>query len=333
MPPAWHCLENPSGELWVESAANLAVSDALPSHLVQPVHEQLAKKYSRWRVAMSLLAIAGPVLHSLYGEWDFIMALGEMRADDRLAVFVVTSFPANIIAAAAFPVTVTNQAGARFIFVPAVVCSILRCFGVCLDLYHTATHVNSACALVHTLTVALLFCVWLRGAVLGVASRYTWLHHRCIFSIDGAALLLCNIAIHALGPPPSFSPGNMSFPAALSRGAASLLLGAVLTPANRLRIARIANHAGMNHVTVRLEELSVASEAVRADLTADIDAAARDQFLSNPDLHLEELNSRTGDNASSSCLEPGSSSLKAGSYQTAKLDGTFVMYPGPDMQR
>ena len=61
MPPARHCLENPSGELWVESAANLAVPDALPSHLVQPVHEQLAKKYSRWRVAMSLLAIAGPV--------------------------------------------------------------------------------------------------------------------------------------------------------------------------------------------------------------------------------------------------------------------------------
>ena len=61
MPPARHCLEKPSGELWVESAANLAVSDALPSHLVQPVHEQLAKKYSRWRVAMSLLAIAGPV--------------------------------------------------------------------------------------------------------------------------------------------------------------------------------------------------------------------------------------------------------------------------------
>ena len=90
------------------------------------------------------------MLHALFGEWDMLFSIGTLPADARVLAYVVSLYPSTLIAAAAFPTSAsTTTAGARFLFVPVVCCSILRCFGVGLDLHHTQTHVNLACTLAH----------------------------------------------------------------------------------------------------------------------------------------------------------------------------------------
>ena len=68
--------------------------------------------------------------------------------------------------------------------------------------------------------------------------------------------MLCAFAHRALGPPPLYAPGNVSFGLALVRSLGTILLGSVfLHPAARLWTARRANWLGWNRVTLELKEL------------------------------------------------------------------------------
>ena len=233
----------------------------MPAFMHAPIKEKLANNYRRQRIIMSILALTAPLVHSLYGEWKFIYSFGDLPADSRLLLYLVSVGSASIGCAAAFPLDPTTEAGAKFTVIPVTIGSMLRCFGVVLDLYHTGYIVNDACTLVHRITNTVLFCSWFQGIWLGLNRRFTWKMSRTCHAIDGFAIFLCTLLIRHLGPSTGYPPGAMSFPAALTRGLSALLLGLVgLAPSNRLRIARFATHLGWNHVTMSLEEFSHAKE-------------------------------------------------------------------------
>ena len=217
----------------------------------------LARNFTRQQILMSTIALFPFVMHSLFGEYDFIFTLGTLPADSRVVAYCMSAYLSTIICAASFPTSPTSTAGARFIYVPVVVGACLRAIGVCLDLYHTEAHVNVACTAVHGLTALVLICLWLNGAWLGSNHQFTWANARWVHGGEGTALVLCVLGLRACGPPPSYPPGNMSFVAALARGGLAMFLGIVLiAPPNRIRIASAANRLGLNHVTIYLHELN-----------------------------------------------------------------------------
>ena len=236
-------------------SAQLAKVQIAP-HLKPTVERRAARKYMHSRTALSVIAVAAPLLHSLFGEWRFIFSFGTLPGYFRLYAYFFSLYIPTLLIAAAFPSDVTTEAGAKFAFVPVVVCSCLRCVGVCLDLYHTGTHVNVACAFVHRCTAVLLLFVWGTAAVQGIRHRMSWGCARCIHGSEGTILLTCTIALRICGPPPVYPPGDMPFPASLARGGLAVALASViLHPAMRKKIAAIANRLGFNHLTIHLGEL------------------------------------------------------------------------------
>jgi len=233
----------------------------LPRQIAIPVRRRLAHSFTVQRLLLSLFAISGPVLHTLYGEWRFLFTLGQLPADSRVFVYAISLYIPTIIIAAGFPNNPSTAAGSNFTFVPVVICSILRCFGVCLDVYHSgkSIHVNAACSRIHHLTAFIIFSVWLAAAVEGLRGRISWYVARCVHATEGAALCLCTLGLRAFGPPPHYAPGEMSFLAALVRSGLAVLLGtAILTPRNRFRVADLATRFGWNHVTIHLGEMQMA---------------------------------------------------------------------------
>jgi len=228
-----------------------------PSFLVSLYHRKLAGVFTRQRIVVSVLSTAGPVLYSLYGEWDFLFSLGTLPPDMRIAVYAISLVAPTIMIAAAFPEDVTSASGATFAFVPVVVGSTLRCVGVCLDLYHTHTRVNVACAYLHSATASAVFALWLVALVYGVRRRFSWTMARCVHGLEGALLVLCTLGLRYLGPPPNYAPGSLSFAAAVTRGGLAIFLSlVVLTPSNRQRMAELARRAGCWKFAVDLGELS-----------------------------------------------------------------------------
>ena len=236
----------------VESAG---LSADLPWHLQSPLRQKLYQNFTRQRAIMSALALSGLLLHSLFGEWDFLFTFGTLPRDSRVLVYVVSVYSTSLIMAATFPRDPSSEAGAQFTVAPVIAGSILRCFGVALDLYHTGPLVNDACTCVHRATSVVLFAVWLIAALQGLAARFTWRSARCVHLLEGTSLVLCTMLIRALGPSPSYPPGGMSFGAALARGGFAVFLGAgVLSPQNRARIAQHANSLGLNQLIISLAE-------------------------------------------------------------------------------
>ena len=246
----------------VESAKQL--SAATPSYLARPLRHHLARSFTTRRVLLSLLSIAGPLVHSLYGEWDFIHTFGSLPNDARILTYLLSLYVPSLIIAASFPVDPSSREGYTFSFVPLVVGAILRCFGVCLDLHHTSTHVNSACALVHRVMAVVVLGVWLTAAIQGARRCVSWKTARIVHTIEGSALVLCTLMLRVLGPPASYSPGEMSFTGALVRGGLAIFLGTfVLSPSNRRRAFELTSWLGLNHIAISLGELTNVSEARR----------------------------------------------------------------------
>lgn len=257
-----------------EPSAALPIAEAarpvnVPKFMATPLRHQLSASFTRQRMVLSLVAISGPLIHSLYGEWDGILfSLGTLPSPDtRVLIYFYSLFIPTIMIACAFPDehAPMTESGAIFSFVPCVVCAILRCFGILLDLHHTETHVNDACARVHTAACAILFCAWASVAVLGMRRRVDWSIARWMHGTEGATFILCTLALHRCGPPPSYAPGSVSLPAALARGCLALLLSlCVVTPSNRQRMASYARTSGLFHVAIPLGELRVGADARRA---------------------------------------------------------------------
>lgn len=223
------------------------------------LRQALARRYTFLWVIVSMICISGPLLQSLYGEWDFIFSFGTLPADTRVMFYMLSLYGSTMIVAAAFPVNPASEVGAKFTFVPVVVCAVLRCFGVCLDLYHNGHHATVGCTVVHWLASIVVFATWVFASVQGVRRRVTWYIARCVHAMEGTAFILCALLMRALGPAAHYPPGAMSFPAALFRGLLAVTLSAViLKPLNRIRMSQVANRFGWNHVTVGLGELTSA---------------------------------------------------------------------------
>ena len=85
-----------------------------------------------------------------------------------------------------------------------------------------------------------------------------------MYAVDGVGFVVCTLAMRGLGPPPAYPPGNTTLWSALLRGASTLGLSVLLTPANRVRLASAANSAGWNHVCMELRDLVVRPDGAAA---------------------------------------------------------------------
>ena len=245
---------------YVESAD---LSSDIPGFLQIPLRQKLSQSFTRQRALLALLTLSTTSLSPLFGEWDFAwqavhgLSLDSLPRDSRLALYVASVYSTSLFVAALFPNDMSSKAGAQF-QLPVVVGSTLRCVGVVLDVYHTGPLVNPACTAVHRLTSVVLFLAWLSAPVRSWAGRFDWYWGRCIHMTEGVALVTCTLLIRALGPSEHYPPGGMSLSAALARGGLAIVLGGlVLSPPNRRHLARLANHFGVNHVVLSLNDVDL----------------------------------------------------------------------------
>ena len=103
--------------------------------------------------------------------------------------------------------------------------------------------------------------LWTSSALSCAAGSCTWGVIRVVFAFDGLIFLLSNLLLLYFGPPPFYQPRNVSLRAAIVRATYTPLLGLLLTPANRQRIAAFANNVGWNHVTLTLDLMGLGAEA------------------------------------------------------------------------
>ena len=181
-----------------------------------------------------------------------------------------------------------------------------------LDVYHTGPLVNPACTAVYRLTNVVLFVAWLSAPVRSWLCRFDWYWGRCIHLTEGVALVACTLLIRALGPSEHYPPGGMSLSAALARGGLAILLGGlVLSPPNRRRLARLANHLGVNHVVLSLRDIDL-NPANRRDAYCEI----RPPSIRPP----SQLQGGAEDDTSASSLTSPRYSVPE-SHHTTKLTG------------
>ena len=251
---------------YVESAD---LSSDIPDYYFKqmPMRQKLSQSFTRQRALLALLSVLGTSFSLLFGEWDFVGlgvewgsvcgSLGTLSRDSRLVMYVVSVYSTSLLIMAAFPYNLSSAAGTQFLL-PILVGSVLRCVGVVLDVYHTGPLVNPACTAVHRLTSVVLFGAWLSTPVQAWAGRFDWYWGRGIHMIEGVALVTCTLLIRALGPSEHYPPGGMSLSAALARGGLAIVLGGLVeSPPNRRRLARLANHFGVNHVVLSLGDLDL----------------------------------------------------------------------------
>lgn len=145
----------------------------------------------------------------------------------------------------------------RFTLPLSAVTSLCVWIGVLISYFYSSTsHVNTACTVVHALVCLVTASAWSLGAVLSYRYAYTWAAGRAIMIVDGAAFFTSALALRLLGPPPAYPPGNVSFHLALIRAAIIMTWGTLLSPPNRLRIAKLGQAIGFHHVTLHLGEMT-----------------------------------------------------------------------------
>ena len=195
----------------------------------------------------------------------------------------------NALVAACFPADADLAGPARMLTIgSAWIVALGATLGACTAftveaLGATSLHVNTACRAVHGALGLVVLLNWLLFAIAATGTAtaasggapdgagssasprlsslcvrlcdtFSWRRARLAYAVDGAAFLICNLSLHLLGPPPAYPPGRVTLAHALLRGFVTLSLAALLTPANRRRLAACADAAGLSHVTIDLAE-------------------------------------------------------------------------------
>jgi len=193
------------------------------------------------------------VLHTFFGDWDMIFSLGD-AGDMRVPVYFVAFSASNVLVAAAFPADddLTSELGVGFVSLPVFIAGTLRSVGPALDFHRSSTQINAACTQVHAAVCALLVVNWVYFTRKIATGKLSWMVVRAVYAVEGMLFLLCTLAHRALGPPPLYAPGNVSFSYAILRALTPLGLSALFTGANRRRIAGV----GVVHTVLELGDLS-----------------------------------------------------------------------------
>ena len=173
----------------------------------------------------------------------------------RVLFFVCVLLVAVTMIAASFPADVHTPAGRQFVLPTTIVCAVCATCAGWQSYFHDGVeaHINSECRRIHAVICLAQAILWTSSALSCAAGRCTWGVIRVVFAFDGLIFLLSNLLLFYFGPPPFYQPRNVSLHAAIVRATTTPLLGLLLTPANRQRIAAFANHAGWNHVTLTLD--------------------------------------------------------------------------------
>ena len=254
----------------------------LPIAESSAIHRRLHSRLQQHSLLI-LVALLSPFMPSycwplvmqrmLYGNDAFVA----LKVDDtRLLSAFLSLYIAHLVGAASFPRDICGPSARRFIAPPISVLSIGRTIGVLGDLL-AEMHVPSVSLLgfvtpslepiggglrgaswgIYVSTHVLLIATWLLAFARVLRGTFSWRATRQLCLTEGTLYIMCTVVLRALGPPSHYAPGVMSFAGAFYRGCISVSVAALMTPANREKIADIANrHAGWNHITMNLGDLS-----------------------------------------------------------------------------
>ena len=161
----------------------------------------------------------------------------EATGRSALSCFALTLGVLSV--AVVYPTNIDSAATCRTYVLPLTLMTSAVSTSNVISCTFFRTHVNHACYLAHlALFVAVSIHSLVQIFVLG--SRFTWVAARGVIVADGASLCLCALTLRAVGPPADglYPPGNVPFHVAFAQGLYSVLLGSVLTSANRHRAIR-----------------------------------------------------------------------------------------------
>lgn len=225
------------------------------------VQRRLARRYLRVRQLLVLAVVAWCVLaDGLVGSSDSGDGSGGMLAGMRSwmppLLGAVLLFVLSFLAAL-FPSDVGADGRALFVLPLAlmsaftVLMSGLRRLAVA----DSPIHVNSACTRAYVAHCVVQVGAWVANALLCAFGQWTWRVQRTVLVVDGASFCFVAIALRALGPPITYPSRDGSFGTALTRGLILIVIGALLSPSTRHRLAALAKRSGWYHVTLTLTEL------------------------------------------------------------------------------
>ena len=169
---------------------------------------------------------------------------------------------ANILLAACFPDDIGSPQGLVFVRWTSVALAVCVTFASVSNYFHRQEpNVNESCRTLHRILACGNILNWGAVSMRTLRSTLTWRTIRWTYAKDGCLFIAITALYHHCGPPTVYHPGNVSFMAAMMRGAVTLVASFLLTPSIRGGIARCANWAGLNHVRIELSELGLQGEA------------------------------------------------------------------------
>lgn len=221
------------------------------------VRRQLAGRYMKVRILLALTVAIWFSISDARGLWSHL-GLGLLSPPQtRICYFVAVMLLGALVIAGSYPTDLHSPNG-RKLLLPALsvcaVCALTVAVNSLID-GSWSRHPNDLCRASHALLCIALVANWWSCAVLCSRARATWSVIRSVLCVDGAVVLLANLAMRFLGPPPVYQPRDVPFAVAMVRAATPLLIAALLTARNRHLAAAALNAAGWNHVTVGLTEL------------------------------------------------------------------------------
>lgn len=198
---------------------------------------------------------------------------------EQVAPFCLTILFSQVATAAYFPTNLADHS--NFTNIPAGITALMVWVGVTVAFFFKSeSQVNLACKGVHGVLCLATGLAWSAAFVLSLRGEYTWRSSRLIFLFDGVAFGVGTLALRALGPPPSYPPGNVSLEVAFLRAFVSVALSCALMPAVRQRLAALAKHAGLWDVTVNLGDLK---DATARDEEQDVACAGATSSVAGTD--------------------------------------------------
>ena len=243
----------------------------------QMVHSQLAIRRSFIRLLVWIVLPATWVLLSM-GVGPLLLPLLESHTLKQLSAqlppwfvflpraslvcFSTVLLVAIVVLTGCFPQHLHSTEG-KALMLPAatefgvlVLLESLRSF----FLTDVGSHVNWVCKAIHALLGTATTLNWAGLTLMVAHGSGTWHVTRTAFLIDGLCFISCTLSMSYYGPPPIYPPKAASFGQSLQRGAVTFLVAMLTGPANRTRIASLANRLGLgSHVTLTLGEMQNAS--------------------------------------------------------------------------
>ena len=242
--PELGCTTESASVSQLSSSRGSMGADVVPLTLLR---KRLSERFVKLRLVVVLVAIAWVLCGPL--SW-----VSTRRVPGLFPLMVVLG---NVLVVCSFPTDLTSFSAHQFVTTALVLIATGATIGAYLNFFHRSTvlHVNQGCRMTHAALCCGITVNWWSMAVAALRSRLSWRLYRIGLAADGLLFVTTQLALLALGPPPTYPPGNQTFNAAMLRSWTTLGTSMLLSPDCRGFLAGLANLAGWNHITFTLQEV------------------------------------------------------------------------------